>query len=441
MKVLVVGSGGREHALCWKLAQSRRVSKLYCAPGNGGISEIAECVNISHDNVGALLDFAASNSIGLTVVGPEAPLTAGITDAFKEGGLRIFGPDKISAQLEASKVSAKETMKRFGIRTADFAVFSNPVLAEAHIESAPLPVVIKADGLCAGKGVVVADTKQQALSAVRAMMLDKEFGPAGESIVIEQYLKGEEASIILVSDGRDYILFPASQDHKRVLDNDKGPNTGGMGAYSPAPVVTDEIIKKVENDIIRPLLDGLRLEGKPYKGVLYIGLMIIDGDPHVLEFNVRLGDPETQAILPRIKTDLVDIFDAALDLKLGNLKVVFDPRPCVCVVLASGGYPGLYGRDLPVSGLDRAKGMKDVFIFHAGTKLSPITGKVPLIVTNGGRVLGVTAVADSIDEAIEKTYAAVELISFKDMHYRRDIGRKAVVARGLNEAQNKRQAK
>ncbi|MDD5504557.1 MAG: phosphoribosylamine--glycine ligase [Candidatus Omnitrophica bacterium] len=426
MKVLVIGSGGREHALCWKLAQSRRISKLYCAPGNGGIAEIAECVNIKYDDINALLDFAVSKSIELTVVGPEAPLTIGIIDAFNKRGLRIFGPDKASARLESSKVFAKKAMKRFGIKTADFAIFNDPALAEKHIQSSPLPIVIKADGLCAGKGVIVAGTKQQALSAVKSIMLDKEFGPAGENVIIEQCLKGEEASIILVSDGRDYVLFPTSQDHKRVFDNDKGPNTGGMGAYSPAPVATDGIIKKVENDIIRPLLDGLRSEGNPYKGVLYIGLMIIGETPYVLEFNVRFGDPETQAILPRLKTDLVDIFEAALDNKLGNFKIDFDPRPCVSVVLASGGYPGPYKQGLPVSGLNKAGTIKDVFIFHAGTRLSSTDGQSFVITTSGGRVLGVTAMADTIDAAIRKSYAAAGLIAFEGMHFRKDIGFKAV---------------
>lgn len=427
MKVLVIGSGGREHALCWKIKQSKRVDKLYCAPGNGGISEIAECVDIETDDVLSLLNFAKTNSIGLTVVGPEAPLTKGIVDAFNAHGLRIFGPDKNSAQLEASKVSAKEAMRRFGVKTADFKSFTDSESAKAYIESRPLPIVIKADGLCAGKGVIIAGTKEEALSAIDSMMQNKDFGPAGEKIIIEECLKGEEASIILASDGKDYILFPSSQDHKRVFDHDKGPNTGGMGAYSPAAVITDTISCKIEQDIIKPILNGLRGENTPYKGILYIGLMIVDGEPHVLEFNVRFGDPETQAILPRLKTDLIDIINSAIDGQIKNLKITYDNRPCVCVVIASGGYPGSYKKEIPIQGLDKTHSLEDVIFFHAGTKLTNTESRKPQTVTSGGRVLGVTALADDFRQAIEKAYRAIELISFDGMHYRRDIGKKAVL--------------
>ena len=425
MKILVIGSGGREHALCWKIAQSEKVSKLYCAPGNGGISEIAECVNIESNDINALLNFTIDNSIDITVVGPEAPLTAGIVDVFKEHNLKIFGPDKISAQLEASKVFAKQTMRRFGINTADFEVFDNPDQAKAYIDSRPFPLVIKADGLCAGKGVIIAGTKEEAISATDSMMLKKDFGPAGEKIIIEEYLKGEEASIILISDGKDYILFPPSQDHKRIFDNDKGTNTGGMGAYSPAPIVTDTLIRRIEKEIIRPMLDGLRREGTPYKGVLYIGLMIVHGDPYVLEFNVRFGDPETQAILPRLQTDLIDIIERVIDEDICGVKAVFDKRPCICVVLSSGGYPGSYKKNFPIIGLDKTFSIKDVIIFHAGTRLTHDKNLAPQAVTNGGRVLGVTAMAEDIKSAIEKVYAAIGLISFEGMYYRKDIGRKA----------------
>jgi len=427
MKVLVIGSGGREHALCWKIAQSDRVNKLYCAPGNVGISEQAECVDIQSDDIAKLLGFAVDNSIDITVVGPEAPLTAGIVDIFNEHGLKIFGPDKVSAQLEASKVFAKEAMKRFGINTADFKIFDNPDDAKAYIDLRPLPLVIKADGLCAGKGVIIANTKAEAVSAINSMMQKKAFGPAGEKIIIEECLEGEEASIILVSDGKDYILFPTSQDHKRVSDNDKGPNTGGMGAYSPAPAVTDALTKRIEKEIIRPLLDGLRKENAPYKGVLYIGLMIVYDDLYVLEFNARFGDPETQAVLPRLETDLMDIIEGAINTDMRSVKAVFSKRPCVCVVLASGGYPGSYKKNLPITGLDKTSSLKDVIVFHAGTRLARTGGLIPQIVTNGGRVLGVTAMADDIKSAIEKVYAAVGLISFDGMHYRQDIGRKAIV--------------
>ena len=427
MKVLVIGSGGREHALCWKIAQSGRVNKLYCAPGNGGISEQAECVDIQSDDITRLLSFAIDNSIDITVVGPEAPLTAGIVDIFNEHGLKIFGPDKVSAQLEASKVFAKEAMKRFGINTADFKVFDSPDDAKAYIDLKPLPLVIKADDLCAGKGVIIANTNAEAVSAIDSMMRKKAFGSAGEKIIIEECLEGEEASIILVSDGKDYILFPTSQDHKRVSDNDKGPNTGGMGAYSPAPAVTDALTRRIEKEVIRPLLDGLREEKAPYKGILYIGLMIVYGDLYVLEFNARFGDPETQAILPRLETDLMDIIEGAINTDIRSVKAVFSKRPCVCVVLASGGYPGSYKKNLPITGLDKISSLKDVIVFHAGTRLTRTGGLTPQTVTNGGRVLGVTAMADDIKSAIEKVYAAVGLISFDGMHYRQDIGRKAIV--------------
>ena len=426
MKILVIGSGGREHAMCWKIAQSEKVSKLYCAPGNGGISQIAECVDIESNDINALLSFAIDNSIDITVVGPEAPLTAGIVDVFKDHNLKIFGPDKISAQLEASKVFAKQAMSRFGINTADFKVFDNPDQAKAYIDSRPLPLVIKADGLCAGKGVIIAGTKEEAVSAVDSMMLKKDFGSAGEKIIIEEHLKGEEASIILISDGKDYILFPTSQDHKRVFDNDKGSNTGGMGAYSPAPIVTDALIRRIEKEIIRPMLDGLRRENTTYKGVLYIGLMIVHGDPYVLEFNARFGDPEIQAILPRLQTDLIDIIEKAIDEDIGSVKAVFDKRPCICVVLSSEGYPGSYKKNFPIIGLDKTCSIKDVVIFHASTRLIRDKNQPSQAATNGGRVLGVTVMAEDIKSAIEKVYAAVRLISFEGMHYRKDIGRRAV---------------
>jgi phosphoribosylamine---glycine ligase len=431
MRILVIGSGGREHALCWKIARSGKLEKLYCAPGNGGISEIAECVDILPEDTNALLEFAKNNSIDITIVGPEAPLTAGIVDIFIENGLKIFGPDKISAQLEASKIFAKEAMKRFGISTADFRVFDNPHTAKVYINSKTLPLVIKADGLCAGKGVVIANTKEEAMSAIDSMMIQKAFGSAGEKIIVEECLHGEEASVILISDGKDYILFPSSQDHKRVFDNDKGSNTGGMGAYSPAPVVTDSIISRTENEIIKPLLEGLKKEKAPYKGVLYIGLMIANNKPHVLEFNVRFGDPETQAILPRLKTDLIDIIEKAVDEDIKNVKTVFDARSCVCVVLSSQGYPGSYKKGIPINGMDKISFMDDVFVFHAGTKLMQTANLKPQTATNGGRVLGVTAIAEDIKSAITRAYEAVGLINFEGMHYRRDIGRRAIVSSKL----------
>ena len=426
MKVLVVGSGGREHALCWRIAKSDRLSGLYCAPGNAGISNIAECVDINSDDIGGLLRFASDNDIGLTVVGPEAPLASGIVDAFDKQGLKIFGPNKISAQLESSKIFAKEAMKRSGIKTADFQVFDNSSAAKKYIHSSQFPIVIKADGLCAGKGVVIAGTQEEALSVVDSMMREKDFGAAGERIIIEKCLEGEEASIMLISDGKDYVLLPASQDHKRIFDDDKGANTGGMGAYSPAPVITDQLTCRIEREIIKPFLNDLRREGTPYKGVLYIGLMIVDGEPHVLEFNVRFGDPEAQAVLPRVQTDLIDILEKAVDEDIKNIEAVFDKRPCVCVVVASGGYPGTYKKNIPIMGLERASSLEDIVVFHAGTKIKQTGRGETEIVTSGGRVLGVTAMAGDIKSTINMAYEAVGLIGFEDMHYRKDIGKKAL---------------
>jgi phosphoribosylamine--glycine ligase len=423
MKILVVGSGGREHALCWKIAQSKKITKLYCAPGNGGISEIAECIDIRADDISLLLNFAKKNSIDITVVGPETTLVNGITDSFEKEGLKIFGPDKKTAMLEGSKIFAKKTMARFGLPTADFKAFDSPDCAKSFIKKKGSPLVVKADGLCAGKGVIVACTEEEALSAVDSFMVDKEFGSAGEKIIIEDCLVGEEVSIILVSDGRDFILFPSSQDYKRALDNDQGLNTGGMGAYSPASIINKILETKIKTRIIQPLIEGLYKERTPYKGVLYIGLMIVDNEPYVLEFNVRFGDPETQVILPRLKSDLVGIIEASLDGNIKEIRVEIDKRACLCVVCASGGYPGSYKKNLPIDGLKMALKMNDVMVFHAGTKL---TGQIPQYETNGGRVLGVASISAGIKDAIDKAYEAVSMISFNGMQYRKDIGFKAL---------------
>jgi len=417
MQVLVVGSGGRESTLCWKIAQSKRVGKIYCAPGNGGVSEVAECVDIKADDIEALVDFAKTKSIDLTVVGPEAPLVLGIVDRFNKEGLRVFGPDKEMARLEGSKVFAKETMKKFCIPTADFRVFDQPTEAKAFIEEKTVPLVIKADGLCAGKGVIIAKTHQEAEDAVDSIMVDKEFGTAGEKIIIEDCLEGEEASIILASDGEDFVLFASSQDHKRALDNDEGPNTGGMGAYSPAPIVTEPLEEEIRKDIITPIIDGLLKEGTPYKGVLYIGLMIVDSKPYVLEFNVRFGDPETQAVLPRLKTDIVDIIEASIDGRLSEINIDWDDRASVCVVCASGGYPGSYKKGFLIEGLDKISG-EDLIVFHAGT----VNSQPNQYKTSGGRVLGVVALGEDIEKAINKVYQGCSCINFEGMHYRKDIG-------------------
>ena len=426
MKILVIGSGGREHALCWKIAQSKRVARLYCAPGNGGIADIAECVDIKADDIAELLNFVKTNNIDITVVGPEAALVNGIVDSFKGEERKIFGPDQVMAMLEGSKIFAKETMERFGLPTADFRAFDDANEAKAFIKEKSLPLVIKADGLCAGKGVIIAHTEKEALSTIDSLMSDKEFGPAGERILIEDCLAGEEASIILVSDGKDFILFPSSQDHKRALENDQGPNTGGMGAYSPAPVIDKILEAKIRTRVIQPIIEGLYKEGTPYKGILYIGLMIVDNEPYVLEFNVRFGDPETQAILPRLKTDLLDIIEASLNGTIGEIGVEIDKRVCVSVVCASEGYPGSYKKNLPIEGLDNALKVNDVILFHAGTKLAQNVTGAKGYETNGGRVLAVTAIADNIKQAIDRAYEAVSLIHFNGMQYRKDIGFKAL---------------
>ncbi len=421
MRVLVVGSGGREHTLVWKIAQSPLAEKVFCAPGNGGIQELAECVNISASDVPALADFAEKQKIDLTVVGPEAPLAEGITDEFIRRGLRIFGPTKAAAQVEASKVFAKGTMVKYGIPTADFVVFDAAEKALRHIRKRPAPMVVKADGLAAGKGVIVCRTRDDAEEAVRRIMLEKEFGPCGNKVVIEDCLVGEEASLLAFTDGETVLPMDSAQDHKPVFDNDEGPNTGGMGAYSPAPVVTPEVYRRINNEILTPMIRGLAAEGIEYKGVLYAGLMITDDGPKVLEFNVRFGDPESQALLPRLKNDLVEVMNAVVDGRLSEIELKWNPKAAVCVVMASGGYPGPYEKGKTITGLDSVDD-NSVVVFHAGTKRLE-DGR---IVTDGGRVLGVTGLGDTIGQAIERTYAAVEKIHFDGAHYRKDIGAKAL---------------
>jgi len=421
MKVLVVGSGGREHALVWKISQSKKVDKIYCAPGNAGISQLAECVNIKAENIAELKKFAVEKKIDLTIVGPEVPLVAGIVDEFKKDNLKIFGPTKAAAKLEGSKIFAKEIMKKFNVPTAVFAEFSNEKDAIEYLQTSNIPVVVKADGLAAGKGVVVAGDFEEAEEAVNRMLVEKEFGEASSKIIIEECLAGQEASILAFSDGKHFTVMQSAQDHKRIFDNDMGPNTGGMGAYSPAPVVTDKILKEVEEKVFKRMIDGMAKEGMPFVGVLYAGLMITKDGPKVLEFNVRFGDPETQPILMRLKTDIIDIIEHILEGKLDKIKIKWDKRAAVCVVLASKGYPGEYEKGKEISGLDGTKTLKDAVVFHAGTSLKD--GKV---VTSGGRVLGVTAMADTIESAINKAYSVVHMVKFDGMHYRSDIGRKAL---------------
>ncbi len=427
MNILVVGSGGREHALCLKISKSPKCKKLYCAPGNGGITEVAEIVNIEADDIGGLLKFAKDNKIGLTVVGPEVPLVKGIVDAFKKEGLKIFGPTAELAMIEGSKVFAKELMNRFGVPTANFRVFDKSDDALKYLDTVEAPVVVKANGLAAGKGVVVAKTIEEARAAVKKMMIGKVFGSSGEKIIIEECLSGEEASIIVVSDGSNIVCMASSQDHKRVFDYDTGPNTGGMGAYSPAPVVTDDLFKKVIDTAVMPIIKGLEREGRPYKGALYAGIMLTDKGPFVLEFNARFGDPETQAIIPRLKTDLVDIIERSISGTLAGLKLEWDPRPCVSVVIASGGYPDKFEKGMEITGTDEVKSMKDVFVFHSGTKVGRrMTDKGKIFIVNGGRVLNISALGINFKGAIENCYNAVMKIKFDEMHYRRDIGQKAV---------------
>lgn len=432
MRILVIGSGGREHALVWKIAQSRLARKVFCAPGNGGIGKLAECIGIKADDIQGLLDFVKKEKIDFTVVGPEAPLSAGIVDEFSRYKLKIFGPNKRASLLEASKVFAKELMAKYKVPTADFKVFDDAASAKKFIEAQGAPCVVKADGLAQGKGVVVAKTVEEAEQAVSSMMEEKVFGSAGNRIIVEECLDGQEASILVLTDSREVTPLASSQDHKRVFDNDIGPNTGGMGAYSPMPVVTEALWKVIQGDIIHCVIDALVREGMDYRGVLYTGIMITRNGPKVLEFNVRFGDPETQAILPRLQSDLLETMLAvsagALSkvVKTGGLN--WDKRACVCVVCAAKGYPGNYEKGKEISGLDEAGKMKDIAVFHSGTKIA--TNNKPSTinyVTNGGRVLGVTGLGNTIKEAIDKTYQAVEKISFEGMHYRRDIGRKAVV--------------
>jgi phosphoribosylamine--glycine ligase len=422
MRILVIGSGGREHALVWKIAQSKLVDKIFCAPGNAGIARQAECLDIKADDISRLLDLARKEKIDLTVVGPEATLSAGIVDEFSHYGLRVFGPNKAASQLEASKVFSKQLMAKYKVPTADFRVFTDADEAKRYIEDTGAPCVVKADGLAAGKGVVVAKTVDEAKVAVSSMMQEKVFGDAGSRVIIEECLVGQEASILVLTDSREVIALASAQDHKRVFDNDQGPNTGGMGAYSPAPVVTRELFKEILEKVIYRTIDGLVSSGIEYCGVLYAGIMITDKGPKTLEFNVRFGDPETQAILPRLNSDLVEIMSACSEQKLSRVRTLeWDERACVCVVCASKGYPGDYVLGKEISGLDEAEKLQDVAVFHAGTKLE--NNKV---VTSGGRVLGVTGRGSTIKEAIDKSYQAVGKINFEGMHYRRDIGNKAI---------------
>jgi phosphoribosylamine---glycine ligase len=421
MKVLVVGSGGREHALVWKIKQSKRVEKVFCAPGNGGIAKMAECVAIEVTDTAALLNFVKKMNIDLTVVGPEVSLAAGIVDVFQANGARIFGPTQQAAELEGSKVFCKQFMKKYKIPSAAYEVFTDRKKAKKYLESCGVPIVIKADGLAAGKGVIVAETMAEAKAAVDLIMAEKAFGSAGDKLIIESCLRGEEASFIAFTDGKTVLTLPTSQDHKAIFDNDQGPNTGGMGAYSPAPVVTEEIADFVMDKIMLPTVRGMEAEGRPYKGMLYAGLMISGKDINVLEFNCRFGDPEAQPLLLRVKSDLVDIFDAVIDGNLDQVKMDIDPRPTVCVVMASSGYPGSYEKGKTIKGLGKAAECPGVHVFHGGTATSK--GRT---ITNGGRVLGVTAIGKDLREAVARAYQGVDQIHWSGCYCRRDIAAKAL---------------
>lgn len=421
MKILVIGNGGREHALMWKLAQSPLISQLFCAPGNPGTAEQGENVPIDSADIPPLVAFAREQAIDFTVVGPELPLALGIVDAFRGEGLSAFGPTQRAAQLESSKVFAKGLMAKYGIPTAPFQIFSDPQVADAHVARRGTPVVVKADGLAAGKGAIVCHTRDDAYRAIDRIMRARVFGDAGECVVIEDFLRGEEASFFALTDGTHVVPCPPCQDHKPVYDRDEGPNTGGMGAYSPVPVLDAALCDRVMDEIMRPIVRALEAEGRPYQGILYAGLMLVDGRPYVLEFNVRFGDPEAQALLVRLETDVLPLLQATTDGTLDRIPIAWRRDAAVCVVMASQGYPEVYERGAPISGVEEASQLPGVIVFHAGT-----ARRDGQLVTNGGRVLGVTALGTDIRYAIERAYEAVSHIAWKGVHYRTDIGRKAL---------------
>jgi len=421
MDVLLIGSGGREHAIAWKLAQSKDLDKLFIAPGNAGTARCGENVPIADTDIDRLVDFARQNSVGLVVVGPEDPLAEGLVDAMEQAGIKVFGPSAAAAQLEADKAFAKQMMRSSAIFTAEGRIFDRFSDAKAYIASRDEPVVVKAAGLAKGKGVIVCDDPAAGILIAEKIMCDKIFGSAGDRIVVEDKLLGEEASILAFVDGSNIYVMESSQDHKPIGDGDTGANTGGMGAYSPAPVVTDALMDKITREVLVPIVDGMNRNGTPYKGVIYAGLMLTSGGPRVLEFNVRFGDPETQPILMRLRSDLLEVFLAVCDERLDEVTLQWDPRPSVCVVMASGGYPGDYDKGKKITGLEDAEQLGDVVVFHAGTKSQ--NGEV---VTNGGRVLGVTALGENIKDAKVRAYEAVAKVKFDGAYWRRDIADKAI---------------
>ncbi|HHW69763.1 MAG TPA: phosphoribosylamine--glycine ligase [Clostridiales bacterium] len=419
MNILVVGGGGREHALVWKISKSPKVSKIYCAPGNGGISDLAECIDIKATDINGIVDFAEEKEIDLVVVAPDDPLAMGMVDELTKRGIRAFGPNKRAAIIEGSKVFSKNFMKKYNIPTADFQVFDNREDAIYFLKHCNYPVVIKADGLALGKGVIIANDLTEAKKAVDDCMINKTFGKSGERIVIEEFLEGPEVSILCFTDGTTIVPMPSAQDHKRVYDGDRGPNTGGMGAFSPSIYYTEEIEKFCIKNIFIPTIEAMKKEDRLFKGVLYFGLMLTDNGPKVLEYNARFGDPETQALLPLLETDIVEIFEAIIDERLHEIDVVWQDKSALCVILASGGYPKKYEKGYEIKGIEDILKHENIFIFHSGTKKK--NGKY---YTAGGRVLGITAVGDNLESVYKTVYSHIEKIKFKDMHYRKDIGKK-----------------
>ncbi len=420
MKVLIVGSGGREHAIAWKVAQSKKVDKIYCAPGNAGISEVAECVPIGAMEFDKLVAFAKEKEIDLTVIGMDDPLVGGIVDVFEKEGLRVFGPRKNAAILEGSKAFSKDLMKKYHIPTAAYETFTDPEKALEYLETAKMPIVLKADGLALGKGVLICKTLEEAKEGVKTLMMDKKFGSAGDEIVIEEFMTGREVSVLSFVDGNIVKIMSSAQDHKRAKDGDQGLNTGGMGNFSPSPFYTKEVDEFCKKYIYQPTVDAMKAEGRPFKGVIFFGLMLTPDGPKVLEYNARFGDPEAQVVLPRLENDIVDVFEACIDGTLDQVDLKFDnDRATVCVILASDGYPVEYKKGFPIEGLEKFKGKDDYYVFHSGTKFNE-NGQ---IVTNGGRVLGVTATGKDLKEARKKAYEATEWISFENKYMRHDIGK------------------
>ena len=420
MKILIVGSGGREHAIAWKVSQSPLAEKIYCAPGNAGIAEVAECVDIGAMEFDKLASFAKEKAIDLTIIGMDDPLVGGIVDVFEAQGLRVFGPRKNAAILEGSKAFSKDLMKKYHIPTAAYETFDDPRKAEEYLKTAKFPIVLKADGLALGKGVLICNTLEEALEGVKTIMLDKKFGSAGNHMVIEEFMTGREVSVLSFVDGKTIKTMASAQDHKRAMDGDQGLNTGGMGTFSPSPFYTEEVDAFCKKYIYQPTVDAMKAEGRPFKGIIFFGLMLTPEGPKVLEYNARFGDPETQVVLPRLENDIVDLFEACIDGTLDQTELKFDnSRATVCVMLASAGYPLEYKKGLPITGLERFEGLDGYYVFHSGTKLDG-EGR---IVTNGGRVLGVTANGATLKEARENAYRAVEWVNFENKYMRRDIGK------------------